>query len=778
MMQNKLYYLLFALVVFAFALLQACRDTAAAGAEEKLPEKISYNFDIRPILSDNCFACHGPDPNTREAGLRLDMAEHAYKALAEHPSAHALVPGKPALSEAFRRITTQDTTLMMPPAGSNLKLTAHQVDLIQQWIKQGAAYEPHWAFTAPRKPELPQVQQKEWVKNELDHFILEKLEQKGITPNEPADKERLLKRVSFDLTGMPPSLELMDGFLADTSARAYEKVVDKLLKSPAYGEKMALHWLDVARYADSYGYQMDNLRTQWPWRDWVIHAFNQNLPYDQFITWQLAGDLMPRATKEQLLATGFNRNHKITEEGAVDEEEYRVTYVTDRTNTFSKALLGVTMECANCHDHKYDPFSQKEYFQLFAFFNNVDERRTSTSPIDPTVGKPESYAKKPLMEISDEDVKDILAFVHKTDTSRLIVSVMGDLDTRRKTHVLARGVYDAPQQEVQPGTPASILPFASQYAPNRLGLAQWLFDKKHPLTARVFVNRVWQEIFGRGLVKSAGDFGMQGELPSHPALLDWLAVDFRQHGWDIKRLVKQIVTSATYRQSTVATAEKRRLDPDNIFLARAPRHHLPAEFIRDLVLSSSGLLVKTLGGPSVKPYQPEGLWEGATAGGSTLATYQQDHGASLYRRGLYTFIKRTVPPPAMTIFDASNRDQCEVKRSSTNTPLQALVMMNDPTVLEASRVLAAKLLKEKIRPREKIRKAFRLIVCRQPGQQELTVLADYYGKRLKTLNRQKAQELLQVGEYPLPAGVDTIALAALMQVLHTIYNLEEAITKS
>jgi hypothetical protein len=777
-MRKKLYYLIFALVVFVFAIIQACRNNADVVSQEKLPEQVSYNFDIRPILSDNCFACHGPDANTREAGLRLDIAADAYKALTEHPSAHALVPGKPALSELFLRISTKDTTLMMPPAGSNLKLTAHQIKLVEKWIKQGAAYEPHWAFTAPRKPELPQVQHQEWVNNEIDYFILEKQEQKGITPNAQADKERLLKRVSFDLTGLPPGLELMDGFLADNSAAAYEKVVDKLLKMPAYGEKMALHWLDVARYADSYGYQMDNYRTQWPWRDWVIHAFNKNLPYDAFITWQLAGDLMPDGTKEQLLATAFNRNHKITEEGAIDEEEYRVTYVTDRTNTFGKALLGVTIECANCHDHKYDPFSQKEFFQLFSFFNNVDELRASTSPIDPTVGKPESYAKKPLMEISEEDVKKILAFVNKTDTSRLIVSVMGDLATPRKTHVLDRGVYDAPKAEVHAGTPKAILPFTNKYAQNRLGLAQWLFDKKNPLTSRVLVNRIWQEFFGRGLVKTTGDFGMQGELPSHPALLDWLAVDFMTHGWDIKRLVKQIVTSATYRQSTVATAEKRNLDPDNILLARAPRYHLQAEFIRDMVLSSSGLLVKTIGGPSVKPYQPAGLWEGATAGGSTLAAYQQDHGSSLYRRGMYTFIKRTVPPPTMAIFDASNRDQCEVKRSSTNTPLQALVMMNDPAVLEASRVLAAKMLQEKSQAKDKISKAFRLIVCRKPTQQEITVLTDYYQKRLKTLKRQSAEELLKVGEYPLAQEVDTITLAAMMQVLNTIYNLEEAITKS
>ncbi|QHT71657.1 DUF1553 domain-containing protein [Rhodocytophaga rosea] len=773
-MPKRIFYLIPCVLFFAMAVIQACKKSSANGvALEKLPEKVSYNFDIRPILSDNCYACHGPDANKREAGLRLDIEAEAYKALAEHPSAHALVPGKPEQSQAFLRISTKDTTLLMPPAGSNLKLTSHQIKLIEKWIKQGAKYESHWAFTVPVKSQLPEVENKKWSKNQIDDFVLAKLEQTGIEPNEQADKERLLKRLSFDLTGLPPSLKMMDSFLADTSDHAYEKVVDELLALPSYGEKMALHWLDVARFADSHGFQDDSYRTQWPWRDWVIHAFNNNLPYDKFITWQLAGDLMPNATKEQLLATGFNRNHKITEEGGVVQEEYRVMYVTDRTNTVSKALMGVTMECANCHDHKYDPFSQKEYFQLFSFFNNVKE-----VGIESVVGGPETYAKKPLMEISDKDIQEVLTFVNKQDTSRLIVSVMGDLDTLRKTYVLDRGVYDAPKDEVQPGTPKSILPFDKKYTQNRLGLAQWMFDKKNPLTSRVYVNRIWQEFFGKGLVKTSGDFGMQGELPSHPALLDWLSVDFMEHGWDIKRLVKQIVTSATYRQSTVATPEKLATDPENVLLARGPRQRLPAEFVRDMVLESSGLLVKTIGGPSVKPYQPEGLWEGASSGRGILSIYKQDHNEKLYRRGMYTLIKRTVPPPSMIIFDASNRDQCEIKRTSTNTPLQALVMMNDPTVLEASRVLAAKLLKENTQPEDQITKAFRMIVCRKPSQKELTLLHTYYKGQLQTLQKKSAQELLAVGEYPIPTDLDTITLAAMMQVVNTIYNLEEAIAKS
>jgi hypothetical protein len=771
---HKRFNFFLAIAGFILATIQACnRLPGKEVAEEHIPEKISYNFDIRPILSDKCYACHGPDANKRQAGLRLDIAENAYKALDENPTAHALVPGKPMLSQVFLRISSEDSTMRMPPVESNLSLTAHEIKLIEKWIEQGAEYEPHWAFVGPENPGIPDVKNEEWPKNEIDYFILQKQEQKGITPNEEADKERLLKRVCFDLIGLPPSLETMDYFLADTSAMAYEKIVDQLLQNPAYGEKMAVHWLDVARFADSHGFQDDSYRSQWPWRDWVIHAFNKNMSYDKFVTWQLAGDLIPNATKEQVLATGFNRNHKITEEGGIIPEEYRVMYVTDRTDMFGKGLMGVTIECAHCHDHKYDPFSQKEYYQLYAFFNNVKE-----VGIESVVGGPETYAKKPLMEITDEDLKGILDFVNKPDTNKLIVSVMGDLDTLRPTYVLNRGVYDAHGEEVGAATPQSILPFSDEYPKNRLGLAGWLFDKKHPLTARVFVNQIWQEFFGKGLVKTSGDFGMQGELPSHPALLDWLAVDFMRHGWDIKRLVKQLVTSATYRQSAVATPEKLNLDPANILLARAPRNRIYAEFIRDMVLSSSGLLVKTIGGPSVKPYQPDGLWEGATSGRGILSMYKQDHGASLYRRGIYTFIKRTVPPPTMGIFDASNRDQCEVKRLTTNTPLQALQMMNDPAVLEASRVLAAKLLMENSQTKDKIIKAFRLIICRQPHEEEIMLLNSYYEEELKILTTQTAEDLLDVGEYPLPETMDRVTLAAMMQVVNTVYNLEEAITKS
>jgi hypothetical protein len=563
--------------------------------------------------------------------------------------------------------------------------------------------------------------------------------------------------------------------LKNSSEQEYEKVVDNLLAQPQFGERMALHWMDVARYADSHGYQDDGLRTMWPWRDWVIHAFNENYPYDKFVTWQLAGDLMPNPTKEQLLATGFNRNHKITQEGGVIDEEYRIEYVTDRTNTFGKAFLALTFECAKCHDHKYDPITQKSYYGTFAFFNQVPEKGLVG---DITLA---SLADPPKIKISTDEVKKIFSYINKKDTAAVEVMVMQDTPTKRPTHILKRGVYDAPGDLVSIGLPHAILSFDSlKYGNNRLGLANWLVDKNNPLTARVFVNRIWQEFFGRGLVKTSGDFGMQGEMPSHPQLLDWLAVDFMENGWNIKRLVKQLVMSSTYRQSSVVSRVKLDADPENILLSRSPRLRMTAETIRDLALSSSGLLVKEIGGPSVKPYQPKGIWESSTSGRGILARYVQDHGDKLYRRGVYSFIKRTVPPPGMLVFDASNRDQCEVKRMRTNTPLQALVLMNDPLIRESARVFAERLMDEKSTNEEKIEKAFRSIVCRQPKKNELIILIKYFNDEEKVFgeSKERARELINVGEYPRSKIDDFVSLASLMQVIHMIYNMEESITKT
>ncbi len=752
----------------------AGRGTAGLGGSMQLPAVVDYNFHIRPVLSDKCFACHGPDKNAREADLRLDTEEGAYKALKETAGAHAFVPGHPDQSEAYRRITSRDESVRMPPVSSNLTLSDYEVRLIERWIRQGAEYKPHWAFVPPGKTEIPGVDDAEWPLGEVDHFVLAKMKMMGLAPNPEADKSHLLRRVYLDLVGLPPTEEQLQRFLADDSEKAYEKVVDELLASQAYGERMAMHWLDVARYADSYGYQDDDIRTQWPWRDWVIHAFNENMPYDRFVTWQLAGDMLPNATKEQVLASAFNRNHKITVEQGIIQEEYRVIYALDKTNTFSKGILGITMECAQCHDHKYDPFTQKNYYQLYAFFNNSSEKGLEGT---------EEPSKTPRLTITQADVDSILQFINKAgDTSAVSVSVMGEEDEVRPTFVLDRGVYDAPTERVYPATPESILTFDStRYAPNRLGLAAWAFSKENPLTARVFVNQMWAMVFGRGLVATVADFGNQGELPSHPELLDWLAADFRDNGWNVKRLIKQLVLSATYRQSSHVTKKHLAEDPDNIYLARAKRIRLPAEFIRDLALASSGLLHREVGGPSIKPYQPDGIWEVTSSGRGTLANYVQDHGDDLYRRGMYVFIKLTVPPPNMLIFDASNRDMCEVTRQRTNTPLQALVMLNDPVILEASRVLAGRLLQTApdAKPRDLIMHAFRCVLSRDASEKELALLETYYAGELKRYRESPgdAGAFIDVGEAPHKT-VDIVEQAALMSVIHGLYNLEETITRT
>lgn len=762
--------LVFAIAVMGIFVYSRCSDTQAQ--ETAMPDVIDYNYDIRPILSDRCFKCHGPDANKRKANLRLDTPEGAYAAFKDNPSMHAIVPGHPESSDAFQRLITKDTSLRMPTMSSHLTVTSHEVDLIEKWIKQGAVYKPHWAFIKPTKSELPDADE-DWVRNPIDYFVYAKMAEKSLKPSPEASKEQLLKRVCLDLTGLPPTLEMQDRFLKDESPQAYEKMVNELLGSKHYGEKMSVQWLDLARYADSHGYQDDGLRTMWPWRDWVIHAFNSNYSYAKFVTWQLAGDLLPKPSKEMLLATGFNRNHKITQEGGVIDEEYRVEYVNDRTNTFSKSFLALTFECARCHDHKYDPISQKDYYSTYAFFNQVPEKGLFGT-IDA------SFADPPNMSISTKDVQSIMKFIHKKDTASVDVMVMADSSKHRPTYVLSRGNYDMPGPEVGFGLPKSILPFTpAKYSQNRLGLARWVLDPQNPLTSRVFVNRMWAQFFGRGIVKTVGDFGMQGELPTHPELLDWLAVDFQTHGWNIKRLVKQVVMSATYRQASTVTSESQQVDPENIYLSRMSRIRIPAEQIRDQVLASAGILNKEIGGPSVKTYQPKGLWEVATSGRGSLMNYIQDHNQDLYRRGMYVFIKRTVPPPTMLIFDASNRDQCEVQRGRTNTPLQALVMMNDPHVLESSRVLASQFSHEKGSIDEKLTRAFRRIVCRAPKEKELSMLKKYYEAEQTscTQNPKKVQKLMKIGEYKQDKAAVTGSTAAMMLTIQLIFNLEEAIMR-
>ena len=774
-------YIIFGIIVVVAGLLYGVIDLAKA-KKEKEP-LISYNRDIRPILSDKCFSCHGPDVSKIKAGLRLDLPASAFAELEKNKGHFAIVPGNPEKSELIKRISSNDPAIMMPMPESHLaRLTTDEIKLFTKWIEQGAKYEKHWAFVAPVKEALPEVDNSKWVKNEIDPFILEKMEAKGFEPNETASREALIKRAYADITGLAPTYEELNQWRNNSSDNWYAQLLDKLLLKPAYGEKMALLWMDLARYADSYGFQDDNIRSQWPWRDWVINAFNTNMHYDQFLTQQIAGDLLPTASKSSILATAFFRNHKYTEEGGVIEEEYRVSYNIDKTRTYGKAILGVTIECAQCHDHKYDPFSNKDYYQLYAFFNMSKEKGYEG---DVSISTP---AKNPKLFITKEEQSKLLSFINHIDTNKLEVSVMGDWkmgDTGkvRPTYILSRGSYDAPTTiEVKPTALESIMPFDTlKYERNRLGLAKWTVEKTNPLTARVFVNFIWQEIFGKGFVKTSSDYGLQGELPSHPALLDWLAVDFMEHNWDVKYLMKKILSSNTYQQSSVVSKKQLEQDPDNLYYTRSPRIRFKAEIVRDWVLGTSGILNPMIGGPSVKPYQPKGVWESTTSGRGVLASYKQDHGPAIYRRGLYTFIKLTAPPPSMMIFDASNRDQCEAKRASTNTPLQALTMLNDPAVLEASRVLAENISVGNKSLEDKLEQAFETIVIRKPSRFERNKLMDYCAKQVAFFNGNAPllKNTLAVGEYQHPSKkYNEAEAAALMKTILILYNLEETITKS
>jgi len=774
-------YIIFGILLVVAGLLYGVIDLAKAKKEKE--SLISYNRDIRPVLSDKCFSCHGPDVSKVKAGLRLDLPSSAFAELEKNKGHFAIVPGNPEKSELIKRVSSNDPGIMMPMPESHLaRLTTDEIKLFSKWIEQGAKYEKHWAFVAPIKEALPEVDNSKWVKNEIDPFILEKMEAKGFDPNETASREALIKRAYADITGLAPTYEELNTWRNNSSDNWYAQLLDKLLLKPAYGEKMALLWMDLARYADSYGFQDDNIRSQWPWRDWVINAFNTNMHYDQFLTQQIAGDLLPTATKSSILATAFFRNHKYTEEGGVIEEEYRVSYNIDKTRTYGKAILGVTIECAQCHDHKYDPFSNKDYYQLYAFFNMSKEKGYEG---DVSISTP---AKNPKLFITKEEQSKLLSFINHVDTNKLEVSVMGDWkmgDTgkTRPTYILSRGSYDAPTKiEVKPTALESIMPFDTlKYERNRLGLAKWTVEKKNPLTARVFVNFIWQEIFGKGFVKTSSDYGLQGELPSHPALLDWLAVDFMEHNWDVKYLMKKILSSNTYQQSSVVSKKQLEQDPDNVYYTRSPRIRFKAEIVRDWVLGTSGILNPMIGGPSVKPYQPKGVWESTTSGRGVLASYKQDHGPAIYRRGLYTFIKLTAPPPSMMIFDASNRDQCEAKRASTNTPLQALTMLNDPAVLEASRVLAENISVGNKTLEDKLEQAFETIVIRKPSRFERNKLIDYCEKQVAFFNGNAPilKNTLAVGEYKHPTKkYNEAEAAALMKTILILYNLEETITKS
>ena len=754
--------------------IQSTVTTANNAGNERIPAKIDFTFHVKPILSDRCFKCHGPDKNAIEGGLSLNTAQDAYTALGKKKDHYAIVPGDVENSELVKRIYTEDESLMMPPPESNLALTKYEKDILKKWIEQGAEYKEHWAFIAPVKPSIPKTNNVNWAQNEIDRFVLSQLEQNGLEPNEKASKEKLLRRVFFDLTGLPPSVEQINDFVNDDSPTAYEKIIDSLLNTVDYAEHMSAEWMDIARYADTHGYQDDFERIMWPWRDWVIHAFKENMPYDRFVTYQLAGDLMPNANEEQILATGFNRNHKITFEGGVIPEEYRIEYVEDRAVTFGTAFLGLTLECARCHDHKYDPISQKNHFELFSFFNNIDELGLTPGG----AGK----IPKPYMTITEKEKNGVLSFVQlqKSDMKEVPVMVMNEMEEIRPSYILNRGVYDQPTTQVYPNTPESILPFPEEYPKNRLGLAKWLFHEDNPLTARVTVNRYWQRMFGTGLVASSFDFGNQGSLPTHPELLDFLAIKLQEEGWDSRKILKYMALSATYQQSTKVSKELQELDPENRLLARAPRLRLTAELIRDQALKISGLLNKEVGGPSVKPYQPAGIWEATTGGGGgSTATYITSTGKDLYRKSLYTFWKRTVPPPSMMTFDAASRDLCTVKRQETNTPLQALVLLNDPQIIEASRLIAKNAIDRKEGAKDQIQYIFQLATSRNPDGEELSMLHSYYNSMLQKVEEEgiDAQDYLSIGAFEIDSTYSKKQLAALALTAHTILNLDETITR-
>jgi mono/diheme cytochrome c family protein len=804
---------------------------------------VDFGRDVLPILSDNCFRCHGPDARARKAGLRLDTPEGALR-----KADPVLVPGKSAVSELVRRITSTDAEEVMPPPKSNRKLSPRQIALLRQWIDEGARWGRHWALEKPVRPALPRVREGTWPRNAIDAFVLARLEAEGLKPSPEAAKETLIRRVTLDLTGLPPTPKEVDDFLADRSPDAYERLVDRLLASPHYGERMVWEWLEAARYADSNGYQGDGERTMWPWRDWAVAALNRNLPFDQYTVWQIAGDLLPGATREQKLATAFCRNHAINGEGGRIAEENRVDYVMDMTETTATVWLGMTFNCCRCHDHKFDSFTQRDYYGLFAFFNQTPVDGGGGNPQTPPVLSLLSREETAKLEALNETLRgaarevdeaerklfpraagqtaadspkaaglkaDILSLLKLPAEKRgrgqieqlekhwqasepayaallkkqrgaletrdalsraaVRVMVMEDMPKPRDTFLLTRGSYEKPAEKVSAAVPAALPPLPADATRNRLGLARWLVSPDNPLTARVTVNRTWQQFFGAGLVKTSEDFGVQGEKPSHPELLDFLAAEFVRTGWDVKGLHRLIVTSAAYRQSSKVTPALVERDPANRLLARGPRYRLPSWMVRDQALAASGLLVRRLGGPPVKPYQPAGVWEEATFGNKR---YQQDKGDALYRRSLYTFWRRIVGPTVF--FDTAARQTCIVKPMRTNTPLHALTTLNDVTYVEAARALAARALAAAgSSPEERIESAFRLVLARRPTSAERQVLLAGLERcrRRFAADPQAARKFLAVGEAPRDPRFDAVVYAAWAAVSSAILNLDEALTK-
>jgi hypothetical protein len=770
------------------------------GATPAIANTIDFNRDIRPILSNNCFQCHGPDENKRKADLRLDTAAGPF---ADRGGYAAVVRHKPGASELIKRIGSQERDKVMPPPKTGKKLSAREIDLLTRWVQQGAPYARHWAYVKPVRPPLPRVRDTLWPRNPIDHFVLARLEAEGLKPTPEADRYALIRRLALDLTGLPPTPQEVDAFVSDRSADAYEKLVDRLLQSEAFGEHWARMWLDLARYADSAGYANDPARSIWAFRDYVIRSFNANKPFDQFTIEQIAGDLLPAPAEEQLVATAFHRNTLTNSEGGTNREEFRNVAVVDRVNTTMTVWMGTSIACAQCHHHKYDPISQKEFFQLFAFLNNTeDEDRADEQPVlsvgpDPhkeeraTLQKDIAELEKQLKEKKPPPNEDRLRLAklkkRLEDIKPITVPIMRELALvkHRKTKLQFRGNYLDTGEAVIENVPAAFHALSTDAPNNRLGLARWLVDPHNPLTARVIANRYWEQIFGIGLVRTSEEFGSQGELPSHPELLDWLATELvnpsltpghPSQSWDIKHSLKLLVTSATYRQSSLVPRDLVERDPDNRLLARGPRVRLSAEAIRDQALFVSGLLSRKLYGPSVKPPQPT-LSISAAFGGTI--DWKASDGEDRYRRGLYTEWRRSNPYPSMTTFDAPNREVCTVRRNRTNTPLQALVTLNDPVYLEAAQALARRMAQTGSTPMEHARHGFRLCLSRPPHDQELHRLVGLYYEAGAGFAKEpdKAKQLTANPAQPLPTGADVVDLASWTVVANVLLNLDEMFLK-
>ncbi|MFO0429078.1 MAG: DUF1553 domain-containing protein [Planctomyces sp.] len=785
-------------------------SAVSVNAADTNQRPIAFDRDIRPILSDHCFACHGPDEKQRKASLRLDVRESAFAVL--ESGGAAVVEGKPEDSLLVQRIHSADADVVMPPPSFNKALTADQKELLNRWIREGATWTDHWAFQSVKMPEMPVIGKEAVEQNPIDGFVAERLAEDGLQFSPEEDRARLIRRVALDLTGLPPTVEDVDAFLNDTSEKAFETVVDRVLSNPHYGERMALVWLDLARYGDTSGYHNDSLRDMWLWREWVINAFNQNMRFDQFTTEQLAGDLLPNASTSQQIASGFHRNVMTSDEGGLIDAEYRNLYVVDRVNTTGVTWLGMTIGCAQCHDHKYDPVTQRDYYQLYAFFNNVPETgkdgvrdrnpkpflRVTTPEQDAELKRmteefetAQASFKKQSEGLTDQQIEQNaeLAALKKSvpelqknrdeyEKSLPNTMVMAEMETPRDTFIKVRGNYDQDGEKVLPAAPSFLPAMADaggERKLNRLDLARWLTSENHPLTARVTVNRFWAMLFGTGLVKTLNDFGSQGERPSHPELLDWLAADF-QKDWDIKRVVKQIVMSRTYRQTARASSDLLLRDSANRLLARGPRQRLDAELIRDNALAIAGILNPVQGGRSIKPAQPEGTWEINEMSGYK---YEKSTGADLYRRGLYVYWRRSTVYPSFVTLDAPTREFCVAQRAKTSTPLQSLVLMNDPVFVEAARAFAQRILTEThADDRSRIIRAWRLCLARTPSDMELTVLERTLSQMHSTYSgdAESAAKLVAVGDLPRPEGVSIPDLAAWTAFSNVLLNLNETIT--